>query len=121
MSDSSYLRVRRNSSQADQPGKSFLLTLATGILTSCLRIEVKQRLQGHRATVAHSDLASFRLPGVVVVKILRTFGDMHTGVGLVHISPGQIPRSHERQFDRMKEKRFAAKNIFARLYGDSQS
>ena len=36
VSDSSYLRVRRNSSQADQPGESFLLTLATGILTSCL-------------------------------------------------------------------------------------
>ena len=53
-----------------------------------------------------------------MVKILRTFGDMHTGVGLIHMSPGQIPRSHERQFERMKEKALQPRSFFcAPLWG----
>ena len=51
-----------------------------------------------------------------MVKILRTFGDMHTGVGLIHISPGQMPRSHERQFDRMKEKALQPRSFFLRAF-----
>ena len=51
-----------------------------------------------------------------MVKILRTFGDMHTGVGLIHISPGQMPRSHERQFERMKEKALQPRSFFLRAF-----
>ena len=74
-----------------------------------------------RRNIAQSATAAKKTHGNEPCVAAVVHGDMHTGVGLIHMSPGQIPRSHERQFERMKEKALQPRSVFTRLYGDSQS